>query len=83
METAYLILDDGTVFKGELFGYPRNAVGELVFTTDMVGAPELLTDPSFYGQIVVQTFPMGGNHGLIPEDFLSRDVMASAYIVRE
>ena len=65
----YLVLQDGTVFEGEAFGADIDSVGELVFTTGMCGYIETLTDPSYYGQIVVQTFPLIGNYGIIPEDF--------------
>ena len=53
---AYLILANGTVFEGDSFGYEGEAVGELVFSTGMTGYIETLTDPSFFGQIVIQTF---------------------------
>ena len=69
MSKRYLVLADGTCFEGEAFGADARAVGELVFTTGMVGYLETLTDPSYYGQIVLQTFPLIGNYGVIPEDF--------------
>ena len=81
-EKAYLILEDGTVFAGKSFGASGQAVGEIVFTTGMTGYLETLTDPSYYGQIVLQTFPLIGNYGVIPEDFESDAVGAKAYIVR-
>lgn len=58
-------------------------MGEIVFTTGMTGYLETLTDPSYYGQIVVQTFPLIGNYGIIPEDFESPYPRIKAYIVRE
>ena len=61
MEKAYLVLQDGQVFEGFRFGAARDAVGELVFTTGMCGYIETLTDPSYYGQIVLQTYPLMGN----------------------
>ena len=66
---AYLVLEDGTVFEGYSFGAQKDAIGELVFTTGMCGYIETLTDESYFGQIVLQTFPMIGNYGIIPEDF--------------
>ena len=65
----YLLLADGTVYQGKSFGAEGETLGEVVFTTGMVGYLETLTDPSYYGQIVVQTFPLIGNYGVIPEDF--------------
>ena len=69
MSKAYLILEDGSVFEGERFGAPADATGELVFNTGVVGYIEMLTDPSYYGQIIMQTFPQSGNYGIIEEDF--------------
>ena len=66
---AYLILEDGEVIEGRAVGAVRESVGELVFTTGTVGYLETLTDPSYAGQIIMQTFPMIGNYGVIPEDF--------------
>ena len=57
METAYLVLGNGKVFKGKHIGAPGKCLGELVFTTNMEGYLETLTDPSYAGQIVIQTFP--------------------------
>ena len=69
MKKGYLVLQDGQVFEGFRFGSPESAVGELVFTTGMCGYIETLTDPSYAGQIVMQTYPLIGNYGIIPEDF--------------
>jgi len=80
--TAYLILEDGTVFEGESFGRAGEVTGEVVFTTGMTGYLETLTDPSYYGQIILQTFPLIGNYGVIPSDFESAAIGASAYIVK-
>ncbi len=80
---AYLTLENGRVFEGRSFGAERETVGELVFTTGMTGYIETLTDPSYYGQIIMQTFPLIGNYGVIPEDFESIKCHASAYVVRE
>ncbi len=83
MESAYLVLANGTVFKGKRFGATGKALGEVVFTTGMTGYLEALTDPSFHGQIVVQTFPLIGNYGVIPSDFESELAHPSAYIVKK
>ena len=80
---AYLVLENGRVFSGKSFGAVRDVVGEIVFTTAMTGYLETLTDPSYYGQMVVQTFPLIGNYGVIPSDFESSDPKLKAYIVRE
>ena len=61
---AYLILENGTVFEGKAFGAEKETTGELVFTTAMTGYLETLTDPSYYGQVVIQTFPLIGNYGV-------------------
>lgn len=80
---ATLILADGTVYTGYSFGSEGTVLGEVVFTTGMVGYQETLTDPSFYGQLVVQTFPLMGNYGVNDEDFESDRVHLRGYIVRE
>jgi len=81
-DKAYLILENGRVFEGNFFGAKGEVIGEIVFTTGMTGYLETLTDPSYCGQIVMQTFPLIGNYGLIPEDFESASVGAKAYIVK-
>lgn len=81
--TAYLILENGTVFEGKAFGAEKETTGELVFTTAMTGYLETLTDPSYYGQVVIQTFPLIGNYGVIPSDFESDSPSLKGYIVRE
>jgi carbamoyl-phosphate synthase small subunit len=81
-DKLYLVLENGRVFEGRAFGASGEVTGEIVFTTGMTGYLETLTDQSYHGQIVVQTFPLIGNYGLIPEDFESDSVGASAYIVR-
>ena len=83
MQKAYLILENGTIFEGKSFGAQGEAIGEIVFTTGMTGYLETLTDPSYFGQIVVQTFPLIGNYGVIPNDFESSHPHVKAYIVRE
>ena len=82
MKKAYLVLSNGTVFQGSAFGADRESVGELVFTTGVVGYLETLTDPSYAGQIITQTYPLIGNYGVIPEDF-EGDSTALGYVVRE
>jgi carbamoyl-phosphate synthase small subunit len=79
----YLVLENGKVFKGEGFGADKDVIAEAVFTTSMTGYLETLTDPSYKGQAVVQTFPLIGNYGIITPDAESRMVGVSAYIVRE
>jgi carbamoyl-phosphate synthase small subunit len=86
--TAYLVLKNGRVFEGKSFGAfgalgAGEALGEVVFTTGMTGYLETLTDPSYNGQIVVQTFPLIGNYGVIPEDFEHPNVQPKGYIVKE
>ena len=78
----YLILADSTVIEGTAFGAPADAVGELVFTTGMGGYIETLSDPSYAGQIVVQTFPLIGNYGIIPADLEGVPALRG-YVVRE
>jgi carbamoyl-phosphate synthase small subunit len=80
--TAYLILENGATFEGKSFGLRGDITGEIVFTTGMTGYLETLTDPSYYGQIVLQTFPLIGNYGVIPSDFESETIGARAYIVK-
>lgn len=82
MKKAYLVLSNGKCFEGYKIGAEHNSIGELVFTTGMVGYLETLTDPSYAGQIVVQTFPLIGNYGVIPEDF-EGETFVSGYVVRD
>ncbi len=88
--TAKLILEDGSVFQGTSFGYPASTAGEVVFNTGMVGYPETLTDPSYYGQILVLTYPLIGNYGVPPfepgasqllNDFESERVQIAGLVV--
>ena len=83
MKKAYLTLQNGKTFQGVRFGAENDVVGELVFTTGMTGYVETLTDPSYFGQIVTQTFPLIGNYGMMSEDCESSKPWVSAYIVRE
>ena len=80
---AFLILADGSIFEGKSIGASGSTIGETVFTTGMTGYLETLTDPSYFGQIVTQTFPLIGNYGVIPEDFESKKCWVRGYIVRE
>ena len=83
MGKAFLILADGTVFEGKSIGAQGKTIGETVFTTGMTGYLETLTDPSYFGQIVTQTFPLIGNYGVIPSDAESMQSWVRGYIVRE
>ena len=83
MKPAILVLEDGRFFRGRRFGAQTDAQGEVVFNTSMMGYQEILTDPSYAGQIVTMTYPMIGNYGIAPEDFEARKVFLSGLIVRE
>ncbi len=80
---AHLVLEDGSVFEGESLGATGRTTGELVFTTSMTGYQEILTDPSFAGQIVLMTYPLIGNYGVNSEDDESRQAQAAGFVVRE
>lgn len=80
---VYVTLENGDVFQGYRFGANGETTGELVFSTSMVGYMETLTDPSNYGQIVAQTFPLIGNYGIMRSDVESKKASVFAYIVRE
>ncbi|MCL6423418.1 glutamine-hydrolyzing carbamoyl-phosphate synthase small subunit [Brachybacterium sp. JHP9] len=82
-EPAVLVLEDGTILRGEAYGARGARLGEVVFTTGMTGYQETLTDPSFAGQIVVQTAPHIGNTGQNAQDMESRKVWVRGYAVRE
>ena len=82
MKKAYLVLNNGRVFEGSRIGADGDGLGELVFTTGMTGYLETLTDPSYAGQIILQTFPLIGNYGVIPADF-EGPCLAKGYVVRE
>ncbi|MEW5921429.1 MAG: glutamine-hydrolyzing carbamoyl-phosphate synthase small subunit [Bacillota bacterium] len=81
--TARLILEDGTLFEGKSCGATGEAWGEVVFNTSMTGYQEVLTDPSYCGQIVSMTFPLIGNYGINEEDFESRSPFVRGFIMRE
>jgi len=80
---CFLILEDGTVFKGRSFGARKNVFGEIVFNTGMTGYQESLTDPSYRGQILTMSYPMIGNYGVNKNDFQSDGVHVRAFVVRE
>ena len=80
---ARLILENGTIFEGNAFGYLKESVGEVVFTTGMTGYQEILTDPSYYGQIVTMTYPLIGNYGINLDDNESEAPKVRGFIVRE
>ncbi len=80
---AKLILENGTIFEGTAFGYLEESVGEVVFNTGMTGYQEVLTDPSYYGQIVTMTYPLIGNYGINIEDTESKSIKVKGFIVRE
>jgi carbamoyl-phosphate synthase small subunit len=79
---ATLLLEDGRVFRGSGHGFEGEAVGEVVFNTSMTGYQEILTDPSYAGQIVTMTYPLIGNTGINPEDVESRKPFLEAFVVK-
>lgn len=83
MPDALLVLEDGTVFRGEAIGAAVRAHGEVVFCTAMTGYQEALTDPSFAEQVLVMTYPLQGNYGINSLDVESRRIQARAFVVRE
>ena len=78
-----LVLEDGSVYEGYSFGAEAGAYGEVVFNTSMVGYQEMLTDPSYAGQIVVPTYPLIGNYGVNEQDFESDKIQVRGFVVRE
>lgn len=80
---AKLILENGMIFEGNAFGYMEEVVGEVVFNTGMTGYQEVLTDPSYFGQIVTMTYPLIGNYGINLEDVESKGPKVKGLIVRE
>lgn len=80
---AILALEDGTIFEGQSLGAQGRAYGEVVFNTGMTGYQEILTDPSYAGQMVCLTYPLIGNYGINEDDFESRRVQVEGFIVRE
>jgi carbamoyl-phosphate synthase small subunit len=82
-QTAKLALEDGTVYTGRAFGARGETFGEVVFNTSMTGYQEVLTDPSYKGQVVAMTYPLIGNYGVNPEDTESGRPQVEGFIVRE
>jgi carbamoyl-phosphate synthase small subunit len=83
MKYAALVLEDGSVWTGRGFGASRKAAGEVVFNTGMVGYVQSITDPSYRGEILCQTYPLVGNYGVSPLEFESEGPQISGYIVSE
>ncbi|MBF8298959.1 MAG: carbamoyl-phosphate synthase small subunit [Dehalococcoidia bacterium] len=81
-DKTHLVLEDGSVFEGQAFGATAPTYGEVVFNTSMTGYQEILTDPSYSGQIVVLTYPLIGNYGVNPSDIESKKVQVSGLVVR-
>jgi len=80
---ALLVLEDGSVYRGNVFAGKGEVLGEVVFNTGMTGYQEILTDPSYKGQIVAMTYPLIGNTGINPEDMESAGIHLEGFIVRE
>src|SRR5678816_2074044 len=80
---AKLALEDGTVFTGGAFGASGTTEGEVVFNTSMTGYQEILTDPSYKGQIVTMTYPLIGNYGVNRQDVESRQPHVAGFIIKE
>src|SRR3990172_5825995 len=80
---AILVLADGSVYQGFAFGAETDTYGEVVFNTSMIGYQEMLTDPSYAGQIVVPTYPLIGNYGTNQQDFESKKIQVRGFVVRE
>ncbi len=83
MKQAKLALEDGTVYTGRAFGAEAESVGEVVFNTSLTGYQEILTDPSYKGQIVTMTYPLIGNYGTTADDQESMAVQVAGFVVRE
>ena len=80
---AILALEDGTIFEGQAFGASASVAGEVCFNTSMTGYQEILTDPSYKGQIITMTYPLIGNYGVNDQDVESYQTHASGFVVRE
>lgn len=83
MSKIYLVLEDGEIFEGSSFGYETENMGEVVFNTSMSGYQEIITDPSYTGQIVAMTYPMIGNYGINNEDIESDRIQVAGFVVKE
>src|SRR6195952_1511501 len=80
---AHLALEDGTVFTGRGFGAAGDTLGEVVFNTSMTGYQEILTDPSYKGQIVTMTYPLIGNYGINRQDIESKQPHVAGFVIKE
>ena len=83
MKKAILLLEDGTCFEGISAGADGEAYGEIVFNTSMMGYQEILTDPSYKGQIVTMTYPEIGNYGIVPDDMESGKAQVEGFVMKE
>jgi len=83
MKKAKLVLEEGSIFEGEIFGSVKESAGEIVFNTSMTGYQEILTDPSYKGEIVCMTYPLIGNYGINQDDFESIKPHVNGFIVKE
>jgi len=83
MAKGKLVLEDGSIFEGEIFGNLEETGGEIVFNTSMTGYQEILTDPSYKGEIVCMTYPLIGNYGINEDDFESMKSHVNGFIVKE
>ena len=82
-QKARLVLDDGKIYHGRVFAKGKDSLGEVIFNTSMVGYQEVLTDPSYKGQIVLMTYPLIGSYGINDEDVQSKQLHLEALIVKE
>src|SRR2546421_5959339 len=82
-QIAKLALEDGTVFTGHAFGATGTTEGEVVFNTSMTGYQEILTDPSYKGQIVTMTYPLIGNYGINRQDVESKRPHVAGFVIKE
>src|SRR6476620_9182426 len=80
---AKLALEDGTIFTGRAFGFAGTTQGEVVFNTSMTGYQEILTDPSYAGQIVTMTYPLIGNYGINRQDVESKNPHVAGFVIKE
>ena len=83
MSSGYLILSDGSIFKGKIFGDESMSYGEVVFNTSMTGYQKALTDPSYHDQILVMTYPLQGNYGTNQDQNESQKVQVKGFIIKE
>lgn len=82
-KSAFLLLEDGTLYEGKSFGWEGTACGEIIFNTGMVGYQEIISDPSYKGQIVLMTYPEIGNYGINEDDFESRKLFLEGFVVKK